>query len=152
MRTVIIIGAALLATVRFPSALADDNAPSISGPSVALLAGYGVKDGYNVGVGGRVGETLPNRLYLGATFVDHLGRTQTPLPPWPLRVSFFDGSDEAARVPHLSLKVSFPSNGYAASRWNEARSSSEELVTLAAFFLKVERPAAEYVWARLVNA
>jgi hypothetical protein len=42
--------------------------------SVAPLLGYGT-DGLNVGLGIRAGYTLPNHIYLGGTFVYHLGES-----------------------------------------------------------------------------
>src|SRR5215468_6132823 len=48
-------------------------AASAAGPSGALLLGEGFKDGYNFGIGARGGFTLPMSLYLGGTFVYHLG-------------------------------------------------------------------------------
>ena len=120
MRTAIVIGAALVATGLFRSAFADDNPPSISGASVALLAGYGVKDGYNVGVGGRVGETLPNRLYLGATFVDHLGITNaTPYGDARYRV-WFVGAEGGYEVPTGAF-ILRPYSGAGAARYTATR-------------------------------
>lgn len=48
--------------------------------SVGGLVGYGFKDGTNFGLGVRGGYTLPMNLYLGGTFVYHLGKSEsTPL-------------------------------------------------------------------------
>jgi hypothetical protein len=44
--------------------------------SVAGLLGYGFKDGVNLGLGVRGGYTLPMNLYLGGTFVYHLGKSE----------------------------------------------------------------------------
>src|SRR3954467_2906350 len=53
---------------------------SAAGPSAALLLGEGFKDGYNFGIGARAGFTLPMNLYVGGTFVYHLGKSEnTPI-------------------------------------------------------------------------
>jgi hypothetical protein len=49
---------------------------SAMGPSAALLLGEGFKDGYNFGAGVRAGFTLPLGIYVGGTFVYHLGKTE----------------------------------------------------------------------------
>jgi hypothetical protein len=45
-------------------------------PSAALLVGNGFKDGYGVGIGARGGVTLPMNVYVGGTFLYHLGKTE----------------------------------------------------------------------------
>jgi Outer membrane protein beta-barrel domain len=50
--------------------------PVMPGVSAALLLGDGFKDGYNIGIGARVGYTLPMNLYIGAAFTYHLGKSQ----------------------------------------------------------------------------
>lgn len=55
------------------------NTASAAGGSAALLVGEGFKDGYNFGLGARAGFTLPMNVYVGGTFVYHLGRTE-PAP------------------------------------------------------------------------
>ncbi len=72
---------ALLATsLLAASAHADPSATS--GPSAAVLAGYALEpdtiaggdvDAYRIGIGARVGTTLPAHVYLGGTFVVHFG-------------------------------------------------------------------------------
>jgi Outer membrane protein beta-barrel domain len=53
-------------------------APVTPGLSAALLLGYGMTFDlpYNVGLGARVGYTLPMNLYVGGTFVYHLGESK----------------------------------------------------------------------------
>jgi hypothetical protein len=51
-------------------------AASAAGPSAALMLGEGFKDGYRFGIGARAGFTLPMSVYLGGTFVYHLGTTE----------------------------------------------------------------------------
>jgi hypothetical protein len=45
-------------------------------PSAGLLVGNGFKDGYNLGIGARAGVTLPMSVYVGGTFVYHLGKSE----------------------------------------------------------------------------
>ena len=47
--------------------------------SVAFLAGHGEKDAFKSGIGGRVGYTLRNNIYLGGSFVSHLGTQDGPV-------------------------------------------------------------------------
>jgi hypothetical protein len=70
MRTLLVPVAVLAATLTAGSAYA--------GPSAGLLVGNGFKDGYNIGIGVRAGFTIPvTPLYIGGTFVYHLGKTVT---------------------------------------------------------------------------
>ncbi len=41
------------------------------------MLGYGVEDGYDLGIGARIGATVSNYLYLGGVFVYHFGTSQT---------------------------------------------------------------------------
>jgi hypothetical protein len=67
------------ATFAASSALAVEPAPTAGHGSVGALFGYGFKDGANLGFGVRGGYTLPANVYLGGTFVYHLGKsTDTP--------------------------------------------------------------------------
>ncbi len=50
-----------------------DTSSDGSGVSAAVLLGYGFNDAFKLGFGARVGYTLPMHLYLGGTFVYHLG-------------------------------------------------------------------------------
>jgi hypothetical protein len=45
--------------------------------SASGLIGYGFEDGYNFGLGVRVGSTLQSKVYVGGTFVYHLGKTES---------------------------------------------------------------------------
>ncbi|MBC8043554.1 MAG: hypothetical protein IAF08_08915 [Rhizobacter sp.] len=44
---------------------------------ISVLLGYGVTEGYNSGFGVKIGGISPEGLYLGGTFVYHLGTSQT---------------------------------------------------------------------------
>lgn len=47
------------------------------GISAGILAGNGFKDGYNIGLGVRAGIELPvTPIYIGGTFIYHLGKTE----------------------------------------------------------------------------
>jgi hypothetical protein len=50
---------------------------SAMGASAGILVGNGFKDGYNVGFGARGGFTLPLGVYIGGTFVYHLGKSES---------------------------------------------------------------------------
>jgi hypothetical protein len=54
---------------------AQEKASTADHGSVGALIGYGFKDGVGVGLGLRGGYTLPMNLYLGGTFVYHLGKS-----------------------------------------------------------------------------
>ncbi|HEY4105248.1 MAG TPA: hypothetical protein VGM44_15225, partial [Polyangiaceae bacterium] len=49
--------------------------------SAGLLVGDGFKDGFNLGFGLRAGYTLPMNVYVGGTFVYHLGKSQDQAIP-----------------------------------------------------------------------
>ncbi|HMR08623.1 MAG TPA: hypothetical protein PKA88_22735 [Polyangiaceae bacterium] len=59
-----------------PTAADATDARGFDGWSAALLAGNGFEDGVNVGFGGRLGMNA-ERLYLGGTFVYHLGESRS---------------------------------------------------------------------------
>jgi hypothetical protein len=50
-----------------------------TGASAALLLGDGFRDYFNVGIGARAGYTLPMGVYVGGTFVYHLGKNEPML-------------------------------------------------------------------------
>jgi len=54
-----------------------EESPTAGHASVGGLVGYGFKDGMNLGLGVRGGYTLPMNVYLGGTFVYHLGKTES---------------------------------------------------------------------------
>jgi len=54
-----------------------DTSSDNSGVSAALLLGYGFDDVFKVGFGARVGYTLPMHLYIGGTFIYHLGTSES---------------------------------------------------------------------------
>ncbi len=68
--------------------------------SAGLLFGNAFKDGLNLGIGARGGYTLPMNLYLGGTFVYHLGKsTSTPFGDVKVNAYYFGaevGYDVAA--------------------------------------------------------
>jgi hypothetical protein len=59
-----------------PSAHAQSE-PDRPGVSVGLLLGYGFDDAYKFGLGARGGYTLPQKVYIGGTFVYHFGESQS---------------------------------------------------------------------------
>jgi hypothetical protein len=64
--------------------------PTAGHGSVGALLGYGFKDGVGLGFGARGGYTLPMNLYLGGTFVYHLGKTEsTPLGDAKTHIYYF---------------------------------------------------------------
>src|SRR4051812_35736486 len=54
-----------------------EESPTAGHASAGALLGYGFKDGVGVGLGVRGGYTLPMNLYLGGTFVYHLGKSES---------------------------------------------------------------------------
>lgn len=77
-------------TLAASSALAADPAPTAGHGSVGALVGYGFKDGLNLGFGARGGYTLPANIYLGGTFLYHLGKsTDTPLGKVSANILYF---------------------------------------------------------------
>jgi len=58
-------------------AQAAEQSPTAGHASAAALLGYGVKDGVGLGLGVRGGYTLPMNLYIGGTFVYHLGKSES---------------------------------------------------------------------------
>lgn len=66
-------------TTDAPSTPEQASTPSARSPfSMALLAGHGFKDAFGTGFGGRLGYTLPNRIYIGGSALYHVG-TKTDL-------------------------------------------------------------------------
>lgn len=52
-----------------------------SGAQLSSLIGYGTEDGYNFGLGVRIGASFSSGAYLGGVFVYHLGKSQDfPVP------------------------------------------------------------------------
>lgn len=71
--------AAASETADAPSTPEPASAPSATNPfSMSLLAGHGFKDAFKTGFGGRLGYTLSNKIYLGASMLYHVG-TKTDL-------------------------------------------------------------------------
>lgn len=68
--------AGLLSLFGSTVAHAAEPSPTAGHASVAGLLGYGFKDGVNFGLGVRGGYTLPMNVYVGGTFVYHLGKSE----------------------------------------------------------------------------
>lgn len=78
MRIITTIAAGLACigiTLAASPARAEEGDPTAGKGSVGALLGYGFKGGTNFGFGARGGYTLPANVYLGATFLYHLGKT-----------------------------------------------------------------------------
>jgi hypothetical protein len=56
---------------------ASSDAPDRPGVSAGLLLGYGFDDAYKFGLGARGGYTLPQKVYIGGTFVYHFGESNS---------------------------------------------------------------------------
>jgi hypothetical protein len=76
MRKAIAAGIVTIGTLLAVSPARADESPTAGKGSVGALFGYGFKDGLNLGLGVRGGYTLPANVYLGGTFVYHLGKSQ----------------------------------------------------------------------------
>jgi len=113
-------------------------APTAGHGSVGALLGYGFKDGTNLGLGVRGGYTLPMNVYLGGTFVYHLGKSEsTPFGDVKSNVFYYGfegGYDIAAGPvvvrPYLGLgaataKTSSPAFDLGAGQSFPATSASE---------------------------
>jgi len=58
---------------------APTEAPRHNPISIAFLAGHGGKEAFKAGLGGRIGYTLKNNLYVGASFIWHFGTQDGPV-------------------------------------------------------------------------
>ena len=120
MRTVTTFILFAVAILYAPTALA-------MGPSAAVLVGNGFNDGYNLGFGARAGFTLPLSVYVGGTFVYHLGKTEsTPAGDVNLRVLYVgaEGGYDAGVGP-LTLRP-YLGLGYASATGSALGLSSSE--------------------------
>jgi len=77
MRKAIAAGIVTIGTLLAVSPARAAESPTAGKGSVAALFGYGFKDGLNLGIGVRGGYTLPANIYLGGTFVYHLGKSES---------------------------------------------------------------------------
>jgi hypothetical protein len=75
----LIVGSvALSLSLSASAALAQsEGAPDREGASVGVQLGYGFDDAYKFGLGARGGYTLPQKIYLGGTFVYHFGESDS---------------------------------------------------------------------------
>lgn len=122
----IALGAAAVVSLFGAAPAHAEVSPTAGHGSVGALLGYGFKDGLGLGLGVRGGYTLPMNLYLGGTFVYHLGKSEsTPFGDTKVNVYYFGvegGYDIAAGPvvvrPYLGLgaataKASFPGGSVA---------------------------------------
>jgi hypothetical protein len=80
---------ALISLVAVHPAQAQE-APTAGHGSAGVLLGNAFKDGLNIGIGARGGYTLPMNLYIGGTFVYHLGNsTSTPFGDVKVNAYYF---------------------------------------------------------------
>ncbi|HEY5960387.1 MAG TPA: hypothetical protein VIV60_27725 [Polyangiaceae bacterium] len=90
MRKAITAGIVTIATFLAVSPAHAEESPTAGKGSVGALLGYGFKDGLNLGFGVRGGYTLPANIYLGGTFVYHLGKTEsTPFGDSSVNIYYF---------------------------------------------------------------
>lgn len=75
IRSQIIAGTVCLLSLFAAGAAHAEDSPSAGHASAAFLLGDGFKDGIGLGLGARGGYTLPMNLYLGGTFIYHLGKS-----------------------------------------------------------------------------
>jgi hypothetical protein len=75
-RLSLVVGATCLFTLWGAATAHAAESPTAGHGSVAGLLGYGFEDGVNFGLGVRGGYTLPMNVYLGGTFVYHLGKSE----------------------------------------------------------------------------
>jgi hypothetical protein len=60
-----------------PAMAQTDPMPDREGVSVGVQLGYGFDDAYKFGLGARGGYTLPQKIYIGGTFVYHFGESES---------------------------------------------------------------------------
>src|SRR3954468_20558779 len=90
IRTQIIAGTVCLLSLFAAGAAHAEESPTAGHASVAGLLGYGFKDGVGLGLGVRGGYTLPMNVYIGGTFVYHLGKSQsTPIGDVKTNIYYF---------------------------------------------------------------
>lgn len=77
MSKLVAAGFASLATLLAVLPAFAQSVPTAGHGSVGALFGYGFKDGVKLGMGMRAGYTLPANIYLGGTFVYHLGKSES---------------------------------------------------------------------------
>jgi hypothetical protein len=80
----------LLSVLGIAKAAHAEESPTAGHASAGALLGYGFKDGVGLGLGVRGGYTLPMNLYLGGTFVYHLGKSEsTPFGDVSTHIYYF---------------------------------------------------------------
>jgi hypothetical protein len=72
----LLLGFALASAISVP-AMAMEDSPTAGHGSAAALLGWGFKDPAQFGIGLRGGYTFPVNVYVGGTFVYHLGKSQS---------------------------------------------------------------------------
>src|SRR5215471_14448526 len=73
----LLLGFALASTVSLSAMAGPDQAPTAEHWTVGALLGWGFRDAVGFGLGVRGGYTLPMNVYVGGTFMYHLGKTET---------------------------------------------------------------------------
>lgn len=99
MRKTIVAGLACVGTLLAVIPAFAEDSPTAGHGSVGALLGYGFKDGVDFGVGVRGGYTLPVNVYIGGTFVYHLGKSvSTPLGDVSTKLYYF-GAEGGYDIP-----------------------------------------------------
>jgi hypothetical protein len=75
-RLSLVLGATCLFTLLGAATAHAAESPTAGHASIGGLLGYGFEDGINLGLGVRGGYTLPMNVYVGGTFVYHLGKSE----------------------------------------------------------------------------
>jgi hypothetical protein len=76
-RLSLVLGATCLLSLLHAATAQAAESPTAGHGSVGALLGYGFEDGLKLGLGVRGGYTLPMNVYLGGTFVYHLGESES---------------------------------------------------------------------------
>ena len=79
IRTQIVAGTVCLLSLFAAGAAHAEDSPTAGHASAAVLLGDGFKDGIGIGLGARGGYTLPMNVYVGGTFIYHLGKSDGPV-------------------------------------------------------------------------
>jgi hypothetical protein len=124
IRKLVVAAVASSMSMAASSASADDVAPDRQGASAGILVGYGSNSLYKFGLGVRGGYTLPQKIYVGGSFVYHFGESETDVGVTLNEHMFYLGPEGGydfviASVPQLLIRP-YLGLGYASFHVSES--------------------------------